>query len=84
MPCVKFWSKYLCLEALSSCPGFLGQAPGPLPAGTVSINILPRLRMLHQGPSVALRLQSSRLTMQAESSNTNFDGLYNLSLVKCS
>jgi len=34
------------------------------------------------GPGV-FQLQSSRLTMQAESSDSNFDGLFNFSLVRC-
>jgi len=40
--------------------------------------------MLRQGHSVVFRLQSSRLSMQAESSDINFDGLYNFDLDKCS
>ena len=66
----------LCLEAPGSCPGFLGQASGPLPVVAVSISTLFWLRMLCQEPSVVFALQSSRLTMQVESGNTNFDGLY--------
>jgi hypothetical protein len=44
------------------------------PAGAVSISKLPWLQMLRQEPSVVFRLQSSRLTMQAESSNTIYTG----------
>jgi len=53
VPCVRFSSNiYKCLEAPGSCPGFLSQAPGPLPAGAVSISTLPWLQMLRQGPLV--------------------------------
>jgi len=65
-------------------PGFLSQALGPIATDAASISKLSWLRMLCQGSLVALRLQSARLTKQAESSNTKFDGLYNLSLVRCS
>jgi hypothetical protein len=74
----------LCLEALGSCPGLLSHAPGPLPDGAASISTLSWLQILRQGPSVVFRLQSSRLTMQAESGNIHFDGLYNFSLVSWS
>ena len=60
-----FQERVPCLEAPGSCPGFLSQAPGPLPAGAVSISTLILLRMLRQGPLVVFRLQSSRSTMQA-------------------
>ena len=69
----------LCLEAPGSCPGFLGQTPGPLPDGAASISTLHWLQLLRQESSVVFGLQSSWLTMQAELSNTNFDGISNLS-----
>ena len=84
MPFAKLLSNILCLEAPGSCPGFLSQAPGPLPDGAVSISTLHWLQMLCQGPLVVFWLQSSRLTMQAKSNNTNFDGLHSSSLVRCS
>ena len=50
VPCVKFLSNILSLEAPGSCPGFLSQAPRALPDGAISISTLSRLRMLRQGP----------------------------------
>jgi len=49
--------------------------PGPLPAGAKFISTLSKPRLLHQEPLVVFRLQSSWLTMQAEKSTTNSDGL---------
>jgi hypothetical protein len=37
------------LQDAGSCPGFLSQAPRPLPAGAVSISTLSWLRLLCQG-----------------------------------
>jgi hypothetical protein len=42
--------------APGSCPGFLGQAPGPLPAGAVST----WLRLLCQGPG---RVPAAKFTV---------------------
>jgi len=58
-------------------PRILSQAPRPLPAGAVSINILPWLRLLCQESLVEFRLQSAREFLSPDSIFANVGGLFN-------
>jgi hypothetical protein len=64
-------------------PRKLSRIPQPGPRTTSCWCIIRQQTSLAAEPSVVLRLQSSRLTMQAEPSNTYFVGLYNFSFVRC-